>query len=41
MYVMPEGRNTDAALHRDINNYVWAPMDTNNAHLQNQTGVRI
>jgi hypothetical protein len=24
MYVMPDGRNTDAALHRDTYSYIWA-----------------
>jgi hypothetical protein len=24
MYVMPEGRNADAALHRDTDSYIWA-----------------
>jgi hypothetical protein len=38
MWVMPEGCNADAALHRDTE--IFGHMNTNNAHLSNQIGIR-
>jgi hypothetical protein len=40
MYVMPEGCNVDASLHRDMNSYI-GHLNTNNAHFSDQVGVRI
>jgi hypothetical protein len=39
MYVMPEGLNADAALHRGTGTF--GRMNTNNAHLSNQINKRI